>query len=265
MPQGYYTVNATPDQQDIVFHSLANSTAPIPDDQVALMSAIEQTIPVLRKVFQGRHSEFSRYFNNLLSLAQGGLVGSDAQPAVAQRALLNLRTEVVDNEAERVKTRYMAKLGKLAAFFALPAIVIAAAAHVAGTFPILISEHGFVSAAIVENLGWFVTACAVGVWLSFGVRKQAIGFFDLDVPEKDYLSPVMRLAFAEVMALGLSLLFTAGVLELRLGRLSSAAIYKDALAALVFGLLAGLSEQALPRQLAQQAQRIAGAGSNKAI
>src|ERR1700680_819257 len=116
VPQGYYTVNATPDQQDIVFHSLANSTAPIPDDQVALMSAIEQTIPVLRKVFQGRHSEFSRYFNNLLSLAQGGLVGSDAQPAVAQRALLNLRTEVVDNEAEREKTRYMANIGKLAAF-----------------------------------------------------------------------------------------------------------------------------------------------------
>lgn len=256
MAQGCYTVNSTTDQRDIEFHSLAIGTGPIPEDQAALMSAIEQTIPVLRKVFANREGEFRRYFNNLLSLAQGGLVGSNAQPTVAQRALSNLQAEVVGNEAERVKGRYMARLGTIAAAFAVPALIIAAASHVAGTFPIFMSVHGFVSTTTVENLTLVVSGCAVGVWLSYGIRKQAITFLDLDVPDRDYLSPGMRLVFAELVTLTLTLLFTAGALEVKLGKVSSATIYSDSLAALVFGLLSGLSEQVLPKQLAQQAQRI---------
>jgi hypothetical protein len=220
------------------------------------MSAIEQTAATLRQVFKTESPDFKRYFGNLLSLAQGGLVGAAAQPSTAKRALANLQAEVVDHEAERLKSAYMRRLGIAALWFAVPGALVAAVAQVIGTFPEYTTPHGLLSPEAVRSIGLIVAGCAMGVWLSFGVRKQTLTFQDLNVADRDYLAPTLRLIFTELLTISLTVLFTAGVAEVTLGTLSSATVYSNPLAGLVFGLLCGLGEQALPKQLVHQAERL---------
>ncbi|MBI3504670.1 MAG: hypothetical protein HY059_07500 [Proteobacteria bacterium] len=224
-----------------------------PDDQQELVSEVERTLRVLRSLYGTDDGAFQQVFQPLLGLAQGGLVGERAQPAIARRALVELRREVLERETGRVKNQYLGRLGRASAMFALPALACAALARWAATFPLLTSAHGIVSAESVTIFGLLIAGCAAGVWVSFGARKVTLTFDELSVPESDHLAPITRLAFAELCTLTLALLFDQGVVEVHLGVFSTTAVLARPGAALVIGILAGFSEQVLGRQLAAQA------------
>src|SRR5215213_7699634 len=98
MAQGHFVISPTQDRKDIRSQIDPAVAGAPPDDQAMLLNEVDRTVRQLRLIFAKRDEDFSRYFNPLLSLAQGGLVGPSAQPRIAQRALAELKREVVDQE-----------------------------------------------------------------------------------------------------------------------------------------------------------------------
>lgn len=237
----FYVSRDTNDPRDIHFKVASDATV-IPADQHALRDRVDQTLVVLRSIYPASDPAFEGYFRQLLSLAQAGLVGKNAQPDLAERSLENLRNEVTQREAGRIKNTYMRTLGFRALALGAPALALAYALHwsVTGT-P---AEAMFLTV-------W--GGCMGGCWLSFGARKQTIGFDDLQVLERDRLEPLLRLSFAGLLAETLALLIAIGAIDVMIGNVTASAMTTSYKVALVVGILSGLSEQALPARLLQRA------------
>jgi hypothetical protein len=242
MSEGAFFVSQdTSDPRDIRFQ-LASDTAMIPADQHALRDQVEQTLTVLRGVYPDGSPAFTTYFRQLLSLAQTGLVGKNAQPELAERALANLKRDVTLREAGRIKNTYMRALGVRALVLGAPALI---AAYVLHTF-----APGHPAEAIFLTI-W--GGCMGGCWLSFGARKPTISFEDLQVLEQDRVEPVLRLIFAGLIAETVVLLILTNAIDLKVGALSASAMTKSYKAALLVGVICGLAEQALPSKLLKRA------------
>ena len=250
MAKGVFTVAADPptgsEARDIDFCvDQSRIGADIPEEQYALRDEIDQTLTVLRILFPSGDSRFREYFVPLLALAQTGLVGDFAQPALAVRALSSLKAEIVAREAGQVKNAYMRRLGWTALLFAVPAI---AAAVWLSSF-----HHDLL---MLSNFLLLWAGCMVGVWLSFGARKTVLRFEELHVLEQDRLEPAIRLLFAGLLTLLLGLLFHLKVLEVNFGGASSSALADNWEIALVVGALAGFSEQLLSPAITKQASAL---------
>jgi hypothetical protein len=233
------------DPRDIHF-KLASETVTIPAEQHALRDDVEQTLIVLRGVYPESTPTFSIYFRQLLSLAQTGLVGKNAQPELAKRALANLRRDVTLREAGRIKNAYMRVLGLRALLLGVPALVAAYAFHLFST--------GHPIEAVFSTV-W--GGCMGGCWVSFGARKPTISFEDLQVLEQDRVEPLMRLVFAGLLAETVALLIVTNAIDLKLGVLSASLLDKSYKVALLVGVLCGLAEQALPSKLLKRATDLA--------
>ena len=256
MAQGFFVVSPSPDTTDITFQINPTLAGDPPDEQAKLVTDVERALRVLRAVFDGRELDYKRYYGSLLTLSQGGLVGPKAQPEIARRALVELKQEVLEREAGRFKNQYMLRLGKAATWFAGPSLLLGLISRSAATYPAIVSAHGVITAVAFSHLCFLLAGCAAGVWISFGARKASLTFEDLSVPEADYLRPVTRLAFAEMLTVTLALLFQLRVIEVKLGPLSTAEVFSQPIVALLVGILAGFSEQVLSKQLATQAGRL---------
>jgi hypothetical protein len=262
MAVGFFVVSATEDKRDILFQTKSPATSDPSEEQTTLVNEIERTLRVLRQLFDGRDADFGRYFDPLLSLAQGGLVGDNAQPAIARRALVELKTEVLEREAGRVKNRHMVRLGRAAALLGIPSLLVGLAARVASTFPEVASKHGVITGDAAGNCAFLIAGCAAGVWVSFGARKAQLVFEDLSVPEHDHLYPATRLAFTALLTAALGLLFHSGAAEVKIGTVSSSRVFVDPIAALLIGFLAGFSEQVLSKTIATHASRLIASEKN---
>src|ERR1700736_2847321 len=78
-----------------------------PQDQLDLKRDVERALHAITRLFleprQAKESKFRPYYAQLLSLAQLGLVGPNASPEVAKRALENMTAELIDSEGASVK------------------------------------------------------------------------------------------------------------------------------------------------------------------
>ncbi len=244
MAEGAFIVSQDEkDKKQIRFQTKADGN-PAPDEQLDLKTEIERTLLVLQMLLENDEKKYFQYFLPLLSLAQCGLVGSAAQPAVARQALTALRDEVVAREAGNVKNRYLKSLGKQAAIFAsCPALVFAAHYFFGITTP-------------YSNFLLMWCGCMVGVWLSFGSRKVVFKFEDLHIPEQDRLEPAIRLIFAGLLTLTLGLVFTREMVVVTIGKVMTSQIGTDRVVALLMGIFCGVSELALPSKIRKQAEAI---------
>jgi hypothetical protein len=238
---GFFVSQDTGDPRDIHFQ-LASDTASIPVEQHALRDDVEQTLTVLRGVYPDGAPAFASYFRQLLSLAQTGLVGKNAQPELARRALANLKRDVTLREAGRIKNTYMRVLGLRALALGAPALVAAYAFH------LFASGHPL-EAILLTIWG----GCMGGCWLSFGARKPTISFEDLQVLEQDRVEPLLRLIFAGLLAETVALLIVTGAVDVKVGVLSASLLTNSYKVAVLVGVLCGLAEQALPSKLLKRA------------
>jgi putative flippase GtrA len=246
MARGAFWVFGTPenDPQDICFQVAEDFSGDIPLDQLALRDDIDAVLATLKAAFETDGRRFAHYFKPLLSLAQAGLVGEDAQPEVGKRALAALRKEIVAKEAGKIKNRYMRRLGVVALWYALPALA-------AGVVLRWLAPATW----LIPYLSLWIGAM-VGAWLSFAIRKQTFSFEDIAQPEKDLLEPGLRLMVTGAMTLILGLAFSLGMLQISIGGVSTADIATKNEVALLVGMLCGISEQALPATLNDQANKL---------
>jgi hypothetical protein len=246
MPKGSFRVFPDPkNPRDIYFEVAPDAPDPKPEDQLALKDEVDAALRVLRALYSSdKQAQFDEGFRSLLLLAQAGLVGTTADPIAAHRALVSLKRDITDREAEGVKNGYMKKLGACSAWFGAP--------------PFLLGTTLWLCCTQTQEFASFLllwSGTMAGVWISFGVRKSAFQFEDLVVPEQDRVRPEIRLVFAGLLSLIIGLLLALKAVTITVGSISTDAFVGNFKLALLLGLLLGFSENVLPTKVAEQASR----------
>jgi hypothetical protein len=240
MPGAFRVYQEPNDARDIRFEVCLGSDGNIPQEQLELRDQCHAALTVVRIICPDE-KRFREYFDHLLGLAQAGLVGDTANPELAMRALEELKQDITAREAGRIKNAYMKKLG----FWAAIGVVMLAA-----TWGLL----RWIGVGVwPKNLAVFEIGTMLGVWLSFGTRKPTLKFEELHILEDDRLEPVVRIAFAGILAATLALIFYLHVVDVKLGALSTERIADNPWVALLIGILSGVGEKALSTNVSRQA------------
>lgn len=253
MPQGAFTLGYVTDKASKsrigINFELVEGCDSVPDEQSQLMEEIERVLAVLNRLFVKGDSGFDRYFEAVFSLASAGLVGSDAQPQTATRALMRLKDEILCNEAGSVKNRHLIRLGLWALVYASVSVALGLCFH-------WLDRQMIVPAVNTRLLGQFCYAWAgamAGTWISYGYRKAQFTFEDLGKPEADYLWSSIRLIFTGLQTIIIGLLLVLEIVSVNFGKISTADFGVTVEVAVVVGLLCGFSEQTLPSAIAKHA------------
>src|SRR5258706_3776349 len=96
------------DKKEIMFNTTSISPS---NAQLKLKNEVERAVIVLQAIFKGDDTNYFLYFNQLVSLAQAGLVGDNANPEIASQALENFKYDILVKMSGVIKNRYMKKLG----------------------------------------------------------------------------------------------------------------------------------------------------------
>ena len=250
MDAGSYIVRA----HDTIPHDINFSIKPgiisVPEVQQKLHLEIEKTLVVVRKLFSGDQVELDNYFNQLLSLAQAGLVQDNAQPTISLNALQQLKNEIIERKSAEVKNAYFKLLGLKSLTLGVPPLIVAFILKTANYFsdkPLLRDFSTF------SNFLYVWAGCMLGIWISFGARKTILTFEELISIEVDKLEPVMRLLFTGSIAVVFSLLFYKQAIVIDIAKVSTKNIESDAFVAIIFGIILGLSEQILGTKITKKA------------
>ena len=201
-------------------------------------------------------NRFSEYFHPLVEIAKDGLVGTSPNPKIASGALMNFQSEVTTREAGRVKHRYMKRLAWYTGINAFLGLAIGLFfLYFAVKWPTPDLKEIFDPKAV----GCFflvLSGCSAGVWLSFGARRQTLGFFDLHIPEPDRMHPAMRVAFVMALTVIVSLLAHLQLITFGIGDIKMEHVFMRPDLAWLIGALCGFSEQLMSTQVSQQAARL---------
>jgi hypothetical protein len=247
MAAGHFIVSQDGTNLDIVYRIDPNAAGPCPDDQLALKNDLEAAEAALKVLYPDEALRVPR-FRELLSLAQVGLQGASAEPKVAASALANLKSAILTTEGGARKNRYFKGLGKTAALYGGPLLIVACILKYAPlpATPATINQS-VLPVLISFSLLW--SGAMLGAWLSYGLRTEELTFAELTAPEEDRLEPGVRLIFVGVLALVVGLALYLDVLEIAFGKISSRDFTQRAALALLIGVLMGASERALSGQV----------------
>lgn len=230
-------------QKDIHFEQIELEEGEIiPEEQMKLRDEVDNAKTTISMLFLHEPEKFEEYFKSLLSLAQLGLVGKSANPALAMRALHSLKQEILAREGGRIKNQYMKELGKTSILFGLPILLLA----------IVVTQYAN-DLEILQSFLFLWVGSMGGVWLSFGSRKIELKFEELNVLEKDRLNPSIRVIFAGLLTIVIGLLISTKAVVFELGGLSTNSFIGSVEVSLLIGVFCGLSEQVLSNKVAQHA------------
>ena len=98
----------------------------------------------------------------------------------------------------------------------------------------------------------------MGTWVSFGARKFEMKFEELSVIEKDMMEPIIRLVFIFLSAVIFLFFMIAGIIELKVGLLSTTEVLSDYRVPLIIGMICGLVESKIGIKVHKQASNIIG-------
>lgn len=240
MEQGAFIVSQSKEQiREIQFNTTEHSPS---NEQLKLRDEVEKTLIVLQSIFKDDDKNYFLYFNQLLSLAQAGLVGPHAYPEVAKSALENFQNDIFTKVGGKIKNKYMKKLG----------IAVLIMMVISGAFAVI----SYLFYLPVTNYFVLWISCMPGVWLSFGARKTKIGFYNLHIIEEDRLEPFIKLIFAGLLTEIMGLIFILGIVKINLGGISTELINNDFRIIVLIGVLCGFSEQVLSEKVAKFASEL---------
>ena len=248
---------------DIYYGIDPKAPQPPPKGQAELHTEIEKVLSAVRRLYlpEGGSPEpkFRRYYVRIFRLAQLGLEGADASPDVARTALNKVTTDLIDDEAGRIKNGHMAALGSTAIALSAPFLLLYCLLTL---LPSEIIEPWLRKLGVVRltaaNFMLLWLGCFLGVWLSYAIRTATVTLVDLTTTDNDRLLPSMRLLFAGLLTMVLGFLFVLGVVEIKLGTFAITHIAENAALAFLVGILCGISEAALPAVASRRAAAFLG-------
>jgi hypothetical protein len=234
----------------------------IPEDQDLARRQLEDFATVLRVVFQASEPPlFQELFNRVLAIAQAtfGPSGFRRQPL---SDLAPFKREVVQIAGARIKARYNARL--------LKAVLIASGSLLVTGFALAfvgnavgvsnVQQPANLPAWLVSpifNTGVLLAASMWGLFFASAARNLDPTFETLLTPDADLIVPWVRLVFFGIAIFVIALIFELGVVTLSFAdRVSTNDIASKAGVALFFGLLLGIAERALPREVELWSKRV---------
>ena len=252
--QGYWIVSeraGADERRDINFQKFNGE---VPGDQTKLKNDVERTLSSLYILYPTARDKqkFDAYFDKLLSLSQVGLVGVRPSTTTAADALASLHSEILDQEAGRVKNSYLRRVGLWGLALLAPTVVISV------VLTIWVPASGLRD--VYRNVALIWSACMVGTWLSVASRKLTMSFFDLAKLEEDRLDPSIRLVFTGLLTAVLALLLYTGVVTITVGAFHANDWSKLPQNSLLLGALAGIGEKALPANILPHAAALLRGG-----
>lgn len=254
MEKGAYIVRSNPEVKFDIIFSIKPDIDDVSEIQQKLHLEVERTLVVIRKLYESNEVELNHYFNQLLTLAQAGLVPDNAQPAISLNALQQLKNEVVDKKSGEVKNAYFKLLGRQAILCGVGPLTLALLIKLIRYYAPRIPELNDLS--IFANYLYIWCGCMLGIWLSFGARKTVLTFEELTTIEEDRLEPTIRLIFTGAIAMLFGLLFYTNAITLSFGSITTTQISSDAFVAIIFGVILGLSEQVLGKKITKKATEV---------
>ena len=206
---------------------------PLPHDQEDLYIEVEHASNIIKSLHNTSEAMKRKYFKKLLSLAQAGLVGITAQPALAMKSLEKLKAEIVLIEGIRIKNDYMTVLGIKVAFLCMIVILVY-------VLSLQIPDVSSYRMYLLALIGAFV-----GTWISFGARNFHVEFEQLSMIEEDMMSPTIRLLYVGICSVILMLFLNTGTIIINLGEITPMGIKNSSEVQLLIGVLCGLVESKL--------------------
>jgi hypothetical protein len=217
------------------------STGPVSDDQTELHAVVVETETALRSLFDDRPAELKNVITELAGIASVGLVGPTAQPALAKGAVELLKNRVAAIEGVKYRTSYIVNLGIWAAIAGLVALL-----------PLIVNLS--LIAKIPHGFWYLMSGTSIGVWLSVAGSKRAASFGELVLLRQDTFDPVLRLIFANAIAVVFGLILSFEVVVIDIGNVKSSMFVNMEALAFLLGCFAGLGERALAIGITKRAQ-----------
>jgi hypothetical protein len=245
--QGHFLVSENDKEKfDILCEINETLNDDIPNDQNELYVEVESTCNVIKSLAITDEGVKRKYFDKLLSLAQTGLEAENARTQTAMLALEKLKDEIIIVEGQRIKNSYMKKLGIAAGIIgAILSVIIAV-------------NYYFLGIELVQMFAVTWISSLVGTWVSYGARKFNISFEDLNIIEKDMMTPYIRLIYIGLCAIIFELFLISGIFEIQLGSINTSNIDSDVLIQIIIGVICGLVESKMGISIYKKAISIIG-------
>jgi hypothetical protein len=223
-------------------------------------------------------ARFRPYFVRLFFMSQLILegdveAGTDQKKKVGQRLSVDaakaeiaaIASDLIDDEAPRVKNGHMRELAKRAGQLSLPFL---------GTYVVLLlmqpgpGEKNNALVSLMLQLGVDPAAAAnfmllwvgtfVGVCLSYAIRTHTFSLQDLTRSDSDYLAPQIRLLLAGAIATLLALFCIVGLGDVELGSVQLSDIAVNPMLAFVVGAVLGIGEKKLTGTIEKRTGAVLG-------
>jgi hypothetical protein len=254
MPAGYYHILHNQDKTELIAEIAPSSQGNPPVEQQRLLIEVANTIALLQGIYAVSSIGFKKSFEQIFYLAKVGLEGANAQPEMATTVLRQLKKEVVDREAGKVKNSYLRLLGKLAAWLGVLPLVLGTIIHFIDPES-AIAKH--IDLPGTANMLILWSGTMLGVWLSFAITKVTLEFEDLTILEKDRLEPLLRLLLTGALAIVFGLMFMKKAVVIELGDVSSESVGRDHVVAFLMGVVLGVNERVVGKLLRKKTAQIA--------
>lgn len=244
MNEGYFTVYINPDNEwDIKCDINIDNPNNIPENMMSLFNSVEETSSYISTLKNTSYSIKKSYLNQLLSLAQAGLVGSYPATELALQALSKLKDKICLKEGSRIKNKYMYDLGIYVILGILSLLF----------FMYLLNIHSFF---YLDKYIYVSIGSLIGTWTSFGARKLKLSFEELSLIEEDGVNKLMRLIYICVCSNIILLLLSSKLIELSIGTFNITTINNSIELQYLLGIICGLVEYKIGTGLFNKANDI---------
>ncbi|HEH6783568.1 hypothetical protein [Clostridioides sp. ZZV14-6387] len=201
----------------------------VPEEQVTLFHSVEEASSYISTLKNTKSEIKKKYLNELLSLAQVGLVGKNPAPKLSLKTLEKLKDKICIQEGNRIKNTYMCDLGKYAIIIALILLII--------KYIVFKINFSYLDKYIYVSIG-----SVIGTWISFGARKLNLSFEELSLIEEDGLNPWMRLIYICACSNIVLLFLSSELIEISLGKFNLNTVNKSIELQFLLGAICGLIE-----------------------
>lgn len=247
--KGFFRIYRNPDDEmDIIFEKLTIVEETISENQEKLYLKVEKINSILKKILKKEKDEYLRYSNEILGISRVGLVGESAEPRLAFSSLELLENEIINNLGTTFKNKYMINLAK-AGIISSTIVTILLFVF----FRIFGHENLF---KIRDCCSLIWTGSMVGLWISFGIRKIELSIDDFEKIEKDQMTPYIKTTFIGITAIVFALSLNLEILKIEIGKFNTLNIFKNYQTALFTGIIAGISELSLTKNLYNKALKM---------
>jgi hypothetical protein len=239
---------------ELYFWKIDTWKGPVPVEQDEAVMALEHFGSVMRQALAAEPHVLDLYFRKLATVAAGAFNGCGFNPQ-ALRQLETYKQEIVRKVGPGLRAAYLRKTRNvavgaaiviMAAGFGLEMVLNLLAQPAPASAPGATPVPGF----SIFNAGLLLGSSMIGLLFASLSRGMNLTFDDLLTPLEDLLPPWIRFTFYGIAIFLLGAAFQIRWFTISTGEgFSTAVINQSWIAAILFGLILGIAERAVPERV----------------